>query len=182
MGTTTLTMNKYSINKKNGKFNERVRVSAPLSYWKMNKSEIKKKYNGIGPDTVWMNIFPVGLRNSNFSLDIGEAGYIHDLMYSVDKTGWSVEMKENWKKLADDLFLENMTAYIKDAYRHPSWFVRFTGIRGRLQQVRMERAEWYYDLVHNAGDDYFNSDGDKTKLIIPKGLKRGRSMRNYKYL
>ena len=174
---TASVMSRFTINKKGGKFNKRVKVSAPILYWKLDKSEIKRKYNGIGPDTPWMNIFPVELRNSNFLLDIGEAGYIHDLMYSVDKTGWGMDLKESWKKLADDLFIENMTAYIEDAYWHPSWLVRFTGIGEQLRRIRMERAEWYYDLVHNAGDDYFDSNGDKTKLVIPKGLKRGRSVR-----
>jgi len=145
-----------------GKFTT-VPLSGIIQYWNMTKDDIKKKYNGIGPENFWLNLIPRIFRNSVWLSDFGEIGYIHDCGY--DKKPENISDEELMKyKYERDIELRNNGNIIADYYyMHPGWFAsHFVSLKW-LRKQRKERIQYYYELCRDHGEEYFIT-GDKRKL------------------
>lgn len=146
-----------------GKFTKCL-LSADMDYWGMSTKEIKKKYNGIGPESFLINLLPRFLRNSVWLADFGEIGYIHDHRYSnKPEVVNNDHYLADYKRLADKELLNNGIRIAKYYKKNPGWFVRCFVSTNWLYNQRLRRLNIYYDLCCKHGDEYFKT-GNKAKL------------------
>ena len=174
--------NKSGIRICTGKFNK-VLLKAPTDYWMQDNETILKETNGMGPDSFWVNWIPEKLRNQVLLLDVSEAAYIHDWMYSVEHEGWSKADHMLYKHLADEIFLYNLFSIIESNYdkellnvkyfkRIQKWFIK------KRYLARKEEAKKLYYLVDHYGLVAFLADKE---FFVGTGLTpsiRGAAYKN----
>jgi len=137
------------------------KLTAPTDYWCQTKDWILEHTNGIGNDAWYINIIPEAIRNSLLGLNISECGYIHDYMYGVEHREYTKEQHEEYKELADNIFLANMYAVIKDNYdkelKNVKWFkaIQKWFIKKRMLSRREAADGLYYIVVHKGDDSFF---------------------------
>ena len=106
---------------------------APTSYITASPEEISQHCNGMGPLGVGFLV-----PDTMYGLDVGEAGYIHDWMFTFPEG--------KTKEECDEMFLRNMNAII-EAQDSWSW----------VKWLRKRRAKKYYLAVKLGGDEHFAS-------------------------
>ena len=144
------------------------KLYAPTDYWMNTKKEVLDKYNGMGPDTWWVNWIPRKIRNGIIGLNCGEASYIHDCMYGYNHEDYSEKKHIAYKSHADRVFRNNMMRIIKHEYDRSldhignGWF---SSVRkwwaSKKFHARQEQAMGYYVLVRDMGDTAFWANKNK---------------------
>jgi hypothetical protein len=114
-----------------------IELAAPKEYWITPAYILDDITGGCGPGGLGDFLVPDRLDWPwPWGLSIKKACRIHDYMYHVGETRAD-------KKLADEVFLNNMIRIINNARK--TWFGR-----QRFKQ-RLKRAEAYYYAVHRFG-------------------------------
>lgn len=120
-------------------------LSASRAYWNMATKQIKKKFNGMGPETPWINWLPWWIRGRIAGADFSEIAWIHDQRFS--------DSNSNFDK-ANAEFLENGKSLANYYWSHPSWIVRIIGNRDELRKVRLSWVKEYHKLCCEYGSSY----------------------------
>ena len=135
---------------------------APVDYWMHTNIEVLEEYNGMGPDSWWVNWMPRKIRNGIIGLDCGEASYIHDCMYGYKHEKFDEEKHLLYKEHADRVFRNNMMRIIKDRHEDDMYRIGngwFSSARKwwctKKFHARQEQAMGYYVLVRDMGDAAF---------------------------
>lgn len=109
---------------------------APASYWMLERAEIERRYNGMGPRGLgW------AIPHTMYLLNVNEAAYIHDHEYSE-----ALSDRERW--LADVVFFLNILTIIESQSQSRI-----------LRALRRHRALKYYSAVADFGKWFATTKG-----------------------
>jgi len=120
-------------------------LSGSKEYWKLTIRQVKKKFNGMGPETPWINWLPWWVRGRIAGADFSEVAWIHDDRFSIPNCDIDA---------ANDEFLGNGMTLVDFYWANPSWIVRIIGSRDELRRVRIAWVKKYHKLCCKYGTEY----------------------------
>lgn len=127
------------------------RLDAPKEFWndlKETPYKVKECCNGVGSTVGFLGKITYHLiPNRIYGLDVTEASDIHDYMCTYPKYFKTKQDAVNWKRMADNMLLDNVIIIIERDTRW-QW----------LKNLRRYRAMSFYNAVDSFGDESFFDD------------------------